>query len=452
MESNLDEWFMIRVGGLSDLASLKNQPKDNKSNLTPGEQLDAIFEALPSLIERHEKGLAEVEAALAEKGLVRVSPADYTESDRAAVQRHFERRLAPIISPLIVDPRHPFPNLRNGRLFVACSLDGNEETGLLGIIEVPRTEQRVVALPSTSKAYRYTLLEDVLETCLDQCFGDYAPKRSAVLRVTRNADIDPDGEGVEEEEDYRQHMKKVLKLRQRLQPVRLEIRGKLNKKLEDLIADELSLEPRRIFRLSRPINLGYVYGLESHIPDHEHVACVYRPFEPQVSPMVDLTLPVREQVEDHDVLLTYPYESMTPLLRLVREASADDACISIKITLYRVAKSSHLCESLISAASPGPSASRTPAAPSSTAPRASSATPRSARSPTMTAPASAASPASAQETSTRRPRRSTPTSCTSPPTRASARTATRSSATSRSETFAAPTSISAWPRWASSPL
>ena len=353
VESNLDEWFMIRVGGLSDLASLKNQPKDNKSNLTPDEQLSAIFKALPPLVERHEKGLAEVEAALAEKGLVRVSPAEYTEEDLAAVQRHYERRLAPIISPLIVDPRHPFPNLRNGRLFVACSLDGEEESGLLGIIEVPRTEGRVVALPSSPKAWRYTLLEDVLETCLDQCFGDYVPKRSAVIRVTRNADIDPDGEGVEEEEDYRQHMKKVLKLRQRLQPVRLEIRGKLGKKLEDLIASELALEPRRVFRLNRPIDLGYVYGLESRIPDHEHTACVYRPFEPQISPMVDLSLPMRGQVEDHDVLLTYPYESMTPLLRLVREASADDACISIKITLYRVAKSSHLCESLISAAEAG---------------------------------------------------------------------------------------------------
>ena len=148
-------------------------------------------------------------------------------------------------------------------------------------------------------------------------------------------------------------MKKVLKLRQRLQPVRLEVRGKLGKKLEDLIAGELSLEPRRVFRLGRPIDLGYVYGLESHIPDHEHAACVYRSFEPQVSPMVDLSLPMRGQVEDHDVLLTYPYESMTPLLRLLREASSDDACISIKITLYRVAKSSHLCESLISAAEAG---------------------------------------------------------------------------------------------------
>lgn len=353
VESNLDEWFMIRVGGLSDLASLKNQPRDNKSNQTPAEQLDSIFEALPALVERHERGLAEVESLLAEKGLVRVSPSEYTDEDRSAVRRHFERRLAPIISPLIVDPRHPFPNLRNGRLFVACSLDGADETGLLGIIEVPRTEARVVALPSGPKTWRYTLLEDVLETSLDQCFGDYVPKRSAVLRVTRNADIDPDGEGVEEEEDYRQHMKKVLKLRQRLQPVRLEIRGKLGKKLEDLVAGELSLEPRRIFHLERPIDLGYVYGLESHIPDHVHTACVYRSFEPQISPMVDLSRPMRGQVEDHDVLLTYPYESMTPLLRLVREASSDDACISIKITLYRVAKSSHLCESLISAAEAG---------------------------------------------------------------------------------------------------
>lgn len=352
-ESNLSEWFMIRVGGLSDLASLKNQPKDNKSNETPAEQLTAIFETLPALMERHETALAQVERALVDRGLTRVAPEDYTEADRTAVARHFDRRLAPIISPLVVDPRHPFPNLRNGRLFVACSLDGNDESGLLGIIEVPAPEPRVVALPSGGRGFRYTLVEDVLRSNLDQCFGDYVPKRSCVLRVTRNADIDPDGEGVEEEEDYRQHMKKVLKLRQRLQPVRLEIQGKLGKSLEAMVARELALEPRRIFHVSRPIDLGYVYGLESKIPEPEHAACVFAPFEPQVSPMVDLSRPMRGQVMDHDVLLTYPYESMTPLLRLLREASADEACISIKITLYRVAKSSHLCESLIAAAEAG---------------------------------------------------------------------------------------------------
>lgn len=353
-DSNLDEWFMIRVGGLSDLASLKNQPKDNKSNQTPAEQLDQIFSALPSLVERHERALFEVEAALAGKGLARVSPADYTDADRTVVTRYFDRRLAPIISPLVVDPRHPFPNLRNGRLFVACSLKAaGDERGMLGLIEVPTTEPRVVELSSGPGTWRYTLVEDVLGYCLDRCFGDYAPRRATVVRVTRNADIDPDGEGVEEEEDYRQHMKKVLKLRQRLQPVRLEIQGKLGDALESLVARELHLEGRRIFHVERPLDLSYVYQLEEHLPDPVHAACIFAPFEPQVSPMVDLARPLRPQVEDHDVLLTYPYESMAPLLQLLREASVDDACISIKVTLYRVATRSHLCESLMAAAEAG---------------------------------------------------------------------------------------------------
>ncbi len=352
-DSNLEEWFMIRVGGLSDLATLKNQPKDNKSHKTPSGQLDAIFEALPPLVERHAAGFAQVEAELRDKGLVRLGASELAQEDVAQLSRYFEAHLAPIISPMVVDPRHPFPNLRSGRLYVACALDGLPEPDALGIIEVPASEQRVVALGSGARAFRYVLLEDVLRLFLDRCFGDYAPSRSCVLRVTRNADIDPDDEGVEEEEDYRQHMKKVLKMRQRLQPVRLEVQGGLDEKLEEVVLDELGLETRRAFHVDRPLDLGYVYGLEAKIPDWAHAECVFAPFEPQPSPMVDLSRPMRPQVEDHDVLLTYPYESMRPLLRLLREASADDSCIQIKITLYRVAKSSHLCESLIAAAEAG---------------------------------------------------------------------------------------------------
>ena len=311
-DSNLEEWFMIRVGGLSDLATLKNQPKDNKSHKTPAGQLDAIFEALPPLVERHAAGFAQVEAELREKGLVRLGASELAEEDVAQLSKYFEAHLAPIISPMVVDPRHPFPNLRSGRLYVACALDGLSEPDALGIIEVPASEQRVVALGSGTRAFRYVLLEDALRLFLDRCFGDYAPSRSCVLRVTRNADIDPDDE-----------------------------------------LDELGLEPRRAFHVDRPLDLGYVYGLEAKIPDWAHAECVFAPFEPQPSPMVDLSRPMRPQVEDHDVLLTYPYESMRPLLRLLREASADDSCIQIKITLYRVAKSSHLCESLIAAAEAG---------------------------------------------------------------------------------------------------
>ncbi|HJB54612.1 MAG TPA: polyphosphate kinase 1 [Candidatus Olsenella avistercoris] len=352
-QSNLDEFFMIRLGGLSDLATLKHQPVDNKSNLTPSEQIDLILETIPPLVKRQNSIVTEIESRLEPYGVERVAADGLAGGDRTFVERYFQAYVSPVISPLVIDPRHPFPNLRNSALYIVCALESVDEDNLLGLIEVPSSMSRVVVMPSPEGTYRYILLEDVILACLGSCFGSYEPLDRAVVRVTRNADIDPDGEGVEEEEDYRQHMKKILKLRQRLQPVRLEIRGKLGKALEGLIADELSLEPRRIFRLERPIDLGYVYGLESHIPDHEHAACVFRPFEPQVSPMVDLSLPMRGQVEDHDVLLTYPYESMTPLLRLVREASADDACISIKITLYRVAKSSHLCESLIAAAEAG---------------------------------------------------------------------------------------------------
>ncbi len=352
-DSNLEEWFMIRVGGLSDLATLKNQPKDNKSHKTPAGQLDAIFEALPALVERHAAGFAQVEAELREKGLVRLAEDELSEEDVSHLSKYFEAHLAPIISPMVVDPRHPFPNLRNGRLYVACALDGLPEPDALGIIEVPSSERRVVALSSGARAFRYVLLEDILRLFLGRCFGEYAPSRSCVLRVTRNADIDPDDEGVEEEEDYRQHMKKVLKMRQRLQPVRLEVQGSLDEKLEVVVLGELGLEPRRAFHVERPLDLGYVYGLEAKIPDWAHAECVFAPFEPQPSPMVDLSRPMRAQVEDHDILLTYPYESMRPLLRLLREASADDNCIQIKITLYRVAKSSHLCESLIAAAEAG---------------------------------------------------------------------------------------------------
>ena len=352
-QSNMDEWFMIRIGGLSDLAELKHQPADNKSDETPAEQLESVFGLLPGMYERRESCLTDLEARLALEGVERVSPAQYTDADLVAVSRRFEASLAPILSPIIIDPRHPFPNLRNDVMYVACSLDGVDEHDMLGIVEVPPTAARIVWLPSGEGRVRYTLVEDVVSSMLSRCFGSYVPMSSAVVRVTRNADIDPDGEGVEEEEDYRQHMKKVLKRRSRLQPVRLELTGALEESLVTLVRKELGLEKRRVFRLSTPADLSYVYALENRLPATRKAALTFTPFEPQPSPMVDASRPMRNQVEDHDVLLTYPYESMGPLLRLIHEAANDDACISIKITLYRVARHSRLCESLVAAVENG---------------------------------------------------------------------------------------------------
>lgn len=352
--SNLDEWFMIRIGGLSDLTLLKHQPKDNKSNQTPAEQLQDIFAVLPHYVAKHERALNEIEHELSSRGLIRVGFENMSDADQSFVKRYFEAQVAPIISPQIVDPRHPFPNLRNMQLYVTCSLDGPDETGMLGIIEVPTSLPRVVELPTTTQGvWRYTLIEDVIRSQLAGLFGNYMSTVSATIRITRNADIDPDGEGVGEEEDYRQHMKRVLKLRQRLQPVRLEIQGHLPKDIEKFLLGEIGLSKKRVFHVGMPLDLGFVYSLEAHLPADGRATLLYNPFSPQPSPMVDPYHPMRKQVETGDILLFYPYESMDPFLRLIHEASFDDDCIQIKITLYRVAKLSKLCESLIAASENG---------------------------------------------------------------------------------------------------
>ena len=350
--SNLDEWFMVRIGSLSDLSRLKHQPRDIRSNETPSEQIEHALSILPGLLEKQASAFSGIEANLAGAGLTRVRTADLTDVDLRQIAHYYKHYIAPIISPMIVDPRHPFPNLKNGRLYAICSLDGTDEEGLLGIVEVPHSLPRVVELPSTPRNWRYVLLEDVILSRLGDCFGNYEPTSSAVVRVTRNADVDPD-EGSDVDEDYRQHMKAVLKRRLRLQPVRLEIDRDLSSEVEAYISDALHLETSHVFHTNMPLDLGYVFGLEDHIPQESRDRLLYEPAEPQDSPMVDPKLPMREQVEDHDILLFYPYESMSPLLRLLREASVDDSCISIKITLYRVAKQSRLCESLIAAVENG---------------------------------------------------------------------------------------------------
>lgn len=353
-ESNLDEFLMVRVGGLSDLAELKKQPVDNKSNMTASEQVDAVMAEMPGLLTRWESIFKNIEGKLDTLGVHRARIDSLTPEERTFVTRYFQAYVSPVISPLVIDPRHPFPNLRNGALYLACGLDGvTDEESLLGLIEIPVSMNRVVEIPSPTGTYSYILLEDVILACLDSCFGSYKPLDRALIRVTRNADIDPDGEGVEEEEDYRQHMKRILKKRLRLQPVALAVSGSLEKPTLKTIRKALELSRRSVFTCDIPLNLGYVFGIEGKIPEHLRNELLFTPFKPQPNPTIDMTRSIREQVLQHDKLLFYPYEAMNPFLDLVHEAAYDPECISLRITLYRVAKQSRLCESLIDAAENG---------------------------------------------------------------------------------------------------
>lgn len=353
-ESNLDEFLMVRVGGLSDLAELKKQPVDNKSNMTASEQVDAVMAELPGLLTRWESIFKSIEGKLDTLGVHRARIDSLTPEEHTFVTRYFQAYVSPVISPLVIDPRHPFPNLRNGALYLACGLDGvTDEESLLGLIEIPASMNRVVEIPSPTGTYSYILLEDVILACLDSCFGSYKPLDRALIRVTRNADIDPDGEGVEEEEDYRQHMKRILKKRLRLQPVVLAVSGSLEKPTLKTIRKALELSRRSVFTCDIPLNLGYVFGIEGKIPEHLRNELLFTPFKPQPNPTIDMARSIREQVLQHDKLLFYPYEAMNPFLDLVHEAAYDPECISLRITLYRVAKQSRLCESLIDAAENG---------------------------------------------------------------------------------------------------
>lgn len=353
-ESNLDEFLMVRVGGLSDLAELKKQPVDNKSNMTASEQVDAVMAEMPGLLTRWESIFKSIEGKLDTLGVHRAHIDSLTPEERTFVTRYFQAYVSPVISPLVIDPRHPFPNLRNGALYLACGLDGaTDEESLLGLIEIPASMNRVVEIPSPTGTYSYILLEDVILARLDSCFGSYKPLDRALIRVTRNADIDPDGEGVEEEEDYRQHMKRILKKRLRLQPVVLAVSGSLEKATLKTIRKALELSRRSVFTCDIPLDLGYVFGIEGKIPEHLRNELLFTPFKPQPNPTIDMTRSIREQVLQHDKLLFYPYEAMNPFLDLVHEAAYDPECISLRITLYRVAKQSRLCESLIDAAENG---------------------------------------------------------------------------------------------------
>ena len=367
-ESNLDEFLMVRVGGLSGLATLKHQPRDNKSGLTPAEQVDRILRALPVLVDRMSGIFHRLESQLADIGIERLEPADLIGEDRIFVEAYFNRYVLPVISPLVIDPRHPFPNLRNGALYLVCTISGpEEESGLIGLIEIPPSLPRVIEVPSPASAgrdagattggqaagLRYILLEDAVIACLEGCFGAYVPHERAVIRVIRNADIDPDGEGVEDDEDYRQHMKRILKKRLRLDPVHLSVRGSLPKATLKFIRKALGLPALAVTTVDVPLDLGYVFSVEGKLPKALRGPLLFAPFKPQQSPMVDGHRPVRGQVLAGDKLLFYPYESMGTFLDLVNQAANDDECISIRITLYRVAKQSRLCESLISAAEHG---------------------------------------------------------------------------------------------------
>lgn len=344
--SNLDEFFMIRVGSLYDLSMLKTVVVDNKSGMDPKAQLKAIYKAVAPLYTTRDRYLSVIDDALEAHGIEKIRPEMLEGKDRKFVQNYFSSQVLPILSPQVVSAHHPFPHLENKTLYIALMLK-SKDLVQYGFIPVPRNLKRVLYLPG--KLIRYLLLEELILYFAQDVFGAVEVTEKSVICVTRNADIQPDDEAYEVEENFRSHMKKMLKLRSRLAPVRLEFQGKMSSAFVKFLIDRLKLETNQIYYSKSPLDFSYVYQFEDRLNPSERNQLLYPPYQPQCCVGIDPTDSITKQVFQKDLLIHYPYEAMDPVLSLVKEAARDPQVLSIKITLYRIDRKSKLAEYLIDA-------------------------------------------------------------------------------------------------------
>ena len=348
--SNLDEFFMIRVGSIYDLTLVKKAHVDNKSGLTPAQQLSAIFQAVGPLYKQRDKLMAQLETRLRSCNICSLSMAELDVKERKQCDRYFRDYILPILSPQVVDTLHPFPHLPSKSLNIAVELRREGETSF-GVVPIPRSLPPFLRL--SERGLRYILTEQIVLEHVGEIFDQYQVVSGAVIAVTRNADISPEDEDYDVNDDYRQHMRKVLKKRSRLAPVRLEIQGAASDALVTCLCQRLGLTPAQVFRSKSPLVLSYVYALEGLLPEESRTALCYPPFTPKAPAGLARNEKLIPQVLRRDALLFYPFHSMDPFLRLVKEAANDPAVLSIKITIYRLASKAKLIEYLAAAAENG---------------------------------------------------------------------------------------------------
>lgn len=350
--SNLDEFFMIRVGSLCDMAAVDKEHTDSKSGLTAKEQLHLIYKAVEPLYARRDAAFSDVDSKLSAIGLRRLTMDSLAPDEQKYIKRYFKDIIAPVLSPQIVDSHHPFPHLEGKVLHIAALLS-HKKTERLGLLPVPASLPPVVFLPETPS--RYILTEDILLAYADHVFEMYDVLEKTVLCVTRNADIQVDDEtfGVEGG-DFRKKMEKLLRQRRRMAVVRVEINRPISNHFKEHFRSRFEVSDAQIF-LSRtaPLKLGYAFSLGEHLPEKKRAFLSDAPFTPQQPAMLPAGQSLLKAALQRDILLSYPYESMEPFLQMIREAANDPAVLAIRITIYRLASKAKLVEYLCAAAENG---------------------------------------------------------------------------------------------------
>lgn len=329
--SNLQEFFMVRVGSLTDLSLLKKTIIDGKSGMTPDEQLLAIHERCRQLYPEQERVFNAITDRLSEKGVSYVRARDLSDVQMDFLSTYMRVNVLPMLSPQIVNSRHPFPHLNNGAIYVVVRLDetatmgdgasdkkskkkkkkkGGAEGVTLGLIPLPSQCRRVISVPG--EGFTYTLLEEAIELFAAEVFNMYKVKHTNIICVTRNADLDTNEGADEADDDYREYMKRILKKRGRLAPVRLECARPLSENVYKMLLSRLELEDHQVYVTSVPLDLSYTWGLAGHVSEEQRAVLCNPPFNPVWPSVFDRRKSIMKQVTKKETLLCYPYESMDP--------------------------------------------------------------------------------------------------------------------------------------------
>ena len=348
-QSNLDEFFMVRIGSLHDQMLLDCEARDNKTNMTPAEQIDACIIRVRELCRRRDKTYHTLMDLLRDQGITLVNFRSISKESEQYLGQLFLTEYMPLLSSFVVGKKQPFPFLNNKEIYAIAVLNTDKEKERIGIVPCSsQAFQRLVEIPDRKGCYM--LAEELILHYLPSLFPKYRIVSKTLARITRNADIDADSI-YDEDLNYREHMVEVIRRRRKLCPVRLELSRQIDAAIIARLCDFLQLDQERVFEYDSPLDMSFFGILQDGLRSHADL--FYAPRHPQNSPDIDLKRSVISQIEEHDVLLHYPYQSIRPFLRLLGEAAHDPEVVSIRMTLYRLARDSKVVESLVEAAENG---------------------------------------------------------------------------------------------------
>ncbi len=349
-QTNLDEFFMVRVGSIFDQMIVDASKRETKTNMTSQEQLDAIFERTKELETVKDKTYKDIMESLKEYSVEQFSFNTATDEEKQFLEYYFKHEIKPLLSPLIIDKRHPFPFLQNKDIYVAIYLES--KTGVkIGILPVNNNAFNRLVFPKKNVP-RFILVEELILHYAPEVFENYKVLDKTLIRITRNADINAEEALFDHDVDFRDVMEELIKKRKKLMPVRMQMSRKFNSTALKYLCDKLEINENQIFLSKAPLDLSFCFSL-GYMLDDENLR--YKKLVPQQSSSVNPNISMTEQIKKKDILLSYPYENIDSFINLLNESAKDDSVVSVKITLYRLAKNSRIIDALIKIAESGKS-------------------------------------------------------------------------------------------------